>query len=79
MPHHGLPGRRPCAGIPDLTKGGELTRINKRWVGPVGIHCGAWRARGRSNEPPRFGPLVLDEIRIGPTLKSVMLGTKPLD
>jgi len=34
-------------GVPDLTKGGELTRINKRWVGPVGIYCGSWRPRGQ--------------------------------
>ena len=34
-------------GVPDLTKGGELTRINKRWVGPLGIYCGSWRPDNR--------------------------------
>jgi hypothetical protein len=34
-------------GVPDLTKGGELTRINKRWVGPLGVYCGAWRPSHR--------------------------------
>ncbi len=32
--------------VPDLTQGGELTRVNKRWAGPVGIHCGTWRITG---------------------------------
>ena len=36
--------------VPDLTKGEELTRINERWVGPLGIYCGAWRPRQRSDE-----------------------------
>jgi hypothetical protein len=34
-------------GVPDLTKGGELSRINKRWVGPLGVYCGAWRPSHR--------------------------------
>ena len=42
-----IPGSK---GVPDLTKGGELTRINRRWAGPVGIYCGAWRpVQGRDN------------------------------
>lgn len=40
-------------GVPDLTKGGELTRINERWVGPLGIHCGSWRPRGQKFEDVR--------------------------
>ena len=40
----------PGSDVPDLTKGGELTRINRRWVGPVGIHCGAWRPDNRRYE-----------------------------
>ena len=34
-------------GVPDLTKGGILKRINLRWAGPVGIFCGSWRPRGQ--------------------------------
>lgn len=34
--------------VPDLTQGGKLTRINERWVGPVGIHCGFWRPKGET-------------------------------
>ncbi|MHC4253659.1 MAG: DUF6288 domain-containing protein, partial [Planctomycetota bacterium] len=42
-----IPGSK---GVPDLTKGGELKRINKRWAGPLGIYCGAWRpVQGRDN------------------------------
>jgi hypothetical protein len=39
-----IPG---TGGIPDLTKGGKLTRINERWAGPVGIYCGSWRPSGK--------------------------------
>lgn len=37
-------------GVPDLTKGGGLTRINERWIGPLGIKCGFWRPRGQKQE-----------------------------
>ncbi len=33
--------------IPDLTKGGELTRHNAFLVGPAGVNCWIWRARQR--------------------------------
>ncbi|MDT8390343.1 MAG: DUF6288 domain-containing protein [Lentisphaeria bacterium] len=40
-------------GVPDLTKGGELTRINERWIGPLGVQCGFWRPRGQKQEDVR--------------------------
>ena len=52
-------------GIPDLTKGGKLTRINKRWVGPVGIHCGSWRARQRSDDQMYIRQLQVLEVDKG--------------
>jgi len=66
-------------GIPDLTQGGELTRINKRWAGPLGIHCGAWRpAREQKFEDvrqllvlevdkgsPADGVLEVDDVILG--------------
>lgn len=44
----------PQTSVPDLTKGGKLTRINERWAGPIGIHCGMWRpGRGDKTEDVR--------------------------
>lgn len=65
--------------VPDLTKGGKLTRINERWVGPIGIHCGAWRiGRGDKMEDvrqlqvlevdkgsPADGVLQVDDVILG--------------
>ncbi|MBT3199953.1 MAG: cadherin-like domain-containing protein [Phycisphaerales bacterium] len=56
---------KPAKPIPDLTKGQELTRINKRWVGPVGIYCGAWRPRQRSDEQKYVRQLLVLEVDKG--------------
>ena len=56
---------KPAKPIPDLTKGGELTRINKRWVGPLGIYCGAWRPRQRSDEQKYVRQLLVLEVEKG--------------
>ena len=46
-----IPG---SGGVPDITKGGRLTRINVRWAGPIGIYCGAWRPGGRSRTTDEY-------------------------
>ena len=55
----------PGSAVPDLTKGGELTRINSRWVGPVGIECGAWRPRQRSDDAKYVRQLQVLEVDKG--------------
>ena len=55
----------PVSGIPDLTKGGELTRINERWAGPLGIFCGMWRARQRSDDQMYIKQLLVQSIDKG--------------
>ena len=70
-----IPG---TGGIPDLTKGGVLTRINLRWAGPLGIFCGSWRPRGQKIEDvrqlqvlaiekgsPADGVLKIDDVILG--------------
>ena len=39
--------RRP---IPDLTKGGVLTRLNDMDISPIGAYAEIWRPRQRSKE-----------------------------
>ena len=55
----------PESAIPDLTKGGELTRINERWAGPLGIYCGMWRARQRSDDQMYIKQLLVQSIDKG--------------
>lgn len=62
----------PKQPIPDLTKGEELTRINERWVGPVGIYCGAWRPRQRSNEAQWVRQLLVQKIEEGSPADGVL-------
>jgi hypothetical protein len=70
-----IPG---TGGIPDLTKGGTLTRVNLRWAGPAGIFCGSWRPRGQKVEDvrqlqvlaiekgsPADGILKIDDVILG--------------
>lgn len=65
-------------GVPDLTKGGVLKRINLRWAGPLGILCGSWRPRGQKIEDvrqlqvlaiekgsPADGILKIDDVILG--------------
>ncbi len=58
--------------VPDLTKGGELTRINQRWVGPVGIFCGAWRPRQRSDEAKLVRQLLVQKVEEGSPAAGVL-------
>ena len=53
--------------VPNLTKGGELTRINKRWVGPLGIYCGSWRPNNRNYaaEQPLVRQLLVLDVEEG--------------
>ena len=62
----------PGGAVPDLTKGEELTRINERWVGPVGIYCGAWRPRQRSNEAQWVRQLLVQKIQEGSPADGVL-------
>ena len=55
----------PGSAIPDLTKGGELTRINERWAGPLGIFCGMWRARQRSDDQMYIKQLLVQKVDKG--------------
>jgi hypothetical protein len=57
-------------GVPDLTKGGELKRINERWVGPLGIYCGTWRPRGQKMEDVR--QLLVNKIDEGSPADGVL-------
>lgn len=59
-------------GVPDLTKGGELIRINKRWVGPVGIFCGSWRPRQGSDEQKHVRQLLVLEVEKGSPADGVL-------
>lgn len=65
-------------GVPDLTNGGTLTRINLRWAGPLGVFCGSWRPRGQKmtdvrqlqvlaieNGSPADGILKIDDVILG--------------
>lgn len=58
--------------IPDLTKREELTRINERWVGPLGIYCGAWRPRQRSDEAKWVRQLLVQEVEEGSPADGVL-------
>ena len=59
--------------VPDLTKGGELTRINKRWAGPLGIYCGAWRPRqGKNDDLDYVRQLLVMEIDKGSPADGVL-------
>ena len=61
--------------IPDLTNGGKLTRINERWVGPVGIHCGAWRQRPRASDETKYiRQLLVLEVDKGSPADGVLEG-----
>ena len=62
----------PGSGVPDLTKGEELTRINERWVGPIGIFCGAWRPRQRSDEQKDIRQLLVLEVEEGSPADSIL-------
>ena len=62
----------PGSGIPDLTKGGELTRINERWVGPLGIFCGMWRARQRSDDQMYIKQLLVQQIDKGSPAEGIL-------
>jgi len=70
-----IPG---TGGIPDLTKGGTLTRVNLRWAGPVGVNIGSWRPRRQKIEDvrqfqvleiqkgsPADGSLEIDDVILG--------------
>lgn len=52
----------PAKGIPDLTKGGKLERINERWAAPIGIYCGFWRPRQRSQEAGHVKQLLVQQV-----------------
>ena len=62
-----IPG---TGGVPDLTKGGQLTRINKRWAGPIGVYCGSWRPRGQKMEDVR--QLLVMEVEKGSPADGVL-------
>lgn len=71
LPGHAQDG--PKQPIPDLTKGEELTRTNERWVGPLGIHCGAWRQRqGANDETPFIRQLLVREVQAGSPADGVL-------
>ena len=63
---------KPGSGIPDLTKGGELTRINERWAGPLGIYCGMWRARQRSDDQLYIRQLLVQSVDKGSPADGVL-------
>ena len=65
-------------GVPDLTKGGTLTRVNLRWAGPMGVQFGVWRPKGQKmvdvrqfqvleiqKGSPADGVLEIDDVVIG--------------
>ncbi|MFK7851157.1 MAG: DUF6288 domain-containing protein [Akkermansiaceae bacterium] len=62
----------PAKDIPDLTKGGKLERNNERWVGPIGIHCGTWRPRQRSNEAGHVKQLLVQKVEEGSPADGVL-------
>lgn len=62
----------PKKPIPDLTKGEELNRINERWVGPLGIYCGAWRPRQRSQEAKWVRQLLVQSVDKGSPADGVL-------
>lgn len=67
-----IPGSK---GVPDLTKGGELTRINERWAGPIGIYCGVWRpVQGRDNahQAKYVRQLLVQEVEEGSPADGVL-------
>ena len=63
---------KPGSAIPDLTKGGELTRINERWAGPLGIYCGMWRARQRSDDQLYIRQLLVQSVDKGSPADGVL-------
>ena len=65
-------------GVPDLTKGGVLERVNLRWAGPMGVQFGVWRPKGQKmvdvrqfqvleiqKGSPADGVLEIDDVVIG--------------
>jgi len=64
--------QKPGEGVPDLTKGGELTRINERWAGPIGVHFGYWRPRQGSNEQKWVRQLLVQKIEEGSPADGVL-------
>ena len=59
--------------VPDLTRGEELTRINERWVGPLGIYCGAWRPRQRSDEAKFVRQLLVRKVEEGSPADGILV------
>jgi len=63
----------PGSAVPDLTQGGELTRENVRWVGPVGIECGSWRARQRSDDQQYIRQLLVKSVDEGSPADGILM------
>ena len=64
--------QKPAEGVPDLTNGGKLTRINERWAGPIGVHFGYWRPRQGSNEQKWVRQLLVQKIEEGSPADGVL-------
>ena len=62
----------PAKDIPDLTKGGKLERINERWAATIGVHCGAWRPRQRSQEAGHVRQLLVQKVEEGSPADGVL-------
>ncbi|PXA04411.1 hypothetical protein DDZ13_07725 [Coraliomargarita sinensis] len=62
----------PKQPIPDLTQGGELTRKNERQIGPVGLHCAAWRARQRTQEGKFVRQILVKKVEEGSPADGVL-------